>query len=553
MSYSTNMLIPGLAVAAPALYLLVGLTPAAFANRRPRTMVRLTLAGAVIALACAVLAVTAHLFNSTHSWVLHSFKLPNNLGVFSVNIYFNAVTALMLLLVSFVGVIVTNYAKNYMEGDVDRGRFHKWLALTLFAILTLILSGNLLFFVLAWIATSLCLHKLLVFYGERRAAVLSAHKKFIASRIGDLSLVIAVALIGTTLNTLDFDLMAQKMAAMQGELPTALKAAAMLIVAAAGLKSAQFPFHGWLIQVMEAPTPVSALLHAGIVNAGAFLVLRMTPVVSHYEPALFALSLVGLVTLALASLIMLTQTSIKVSLAWSTTAQMGFMLLECGLGLYSLAMLHLVTHSLYKAHAFLASGSGVDAFRGPQLPKTGKDFRFGRLLLAMMAAVLIVGGVGSVFGLNLHEQPALLAAAFVVAMASTQLLFHTANEAGENNLWLPGLARIALVSVAYFSLETLFTAVIRDSVAPVANSGSPLQYALTGLVIITFAALLTMQQILKYYPALLGKGIYVHLHNGLYIDVFITRVIERLWPSPTPLIFSEPAPFAPIPTHGDPS
>lgn len=553
MSSSTNMLIPGLAVAAPALYLLVGLTPASFANRRPRTMVRLTLAAAAIALACAVLAVTAQMFNTTQSWVLHSFKLPDGLGVFSVNIYFNAVTAIMLLLVSFVGVIVTNYAKNYMDGDANRGRFHKWLALTLSAILALILSGNLLFFVLAWIATSLCLHKLLVFYGERRAAVLSAHKKFIASRIGDLSLLIAVALIGATLNTLDFDLMFQKMAAMHGELPTSLKAAAMLIVAAAGLKSAQFPFHGWLIQVMEAPTPVSALLHAGIVNAGAFLILRMTPVVSHYEPALFTLALVGLITLALASLIMLTQTSIKVSLAWSTTAQMGFMLLECGLGLYSLAMLHLVTHSLYKAHAFLASGSGVDAFRGPKLPKPTKGFSFGRLVLALVASLLTVAGVGGVFGLNLQEQPALLAAAFVVAMASTQLLFHTANEAGENNLWLQGLLRIVLVSVAYFSLEAVFTSLIKDSVLPIQNAASSMQYAMTALVVLAFAALLTLQQVLKYYPALLGKSIYVHLHNGLYIDVFITRVIERLWPSPTPLIFSEPAPFAPIPNHGDPS
>lgn len=553
MSYSTSMLIPGLAVAAPALYLLVGLTPASFANRRPRTMINMALTAAGIALICAVLAVTAHFFTSTKTLVLYAFELPNDMGMFVIDIYFNTLTAIMLLLVSFVGVIVTNYAKNYMDGDANRGRFHKWLALTLAAILTLILSGNLLFFVLAWIATSLCLHKLLLFYGDRRAAVLSAHKKFIASRIGDLSLIVAVVLISTTLNTLDFELMANKMAALQGELPTALKVASMLIVIAAGLKSAQFPFHGWLIQVMEAPTPVSALLHAGIVNAGAFLVLRMTPVVSHYEPALITLAVVGLITLALASLIMLTQTSIKVSLAWSTTAQMGFMLLECGLGLYSLAMLHLVTHSLYKAHAFLASGSGVDAFRGPKLPKPAKVFHPGRLLLAMLASLLTVALVGSAFGLSLQTQPALLAAAFVVAMAGTQLLFHTANEAGENNLWWPGLLRIALVSVAYFSLETLFTLIIEDSVVNIAHADSTLQHVMSMLVAVTFAALLTLQQILKYSPAILGKPIYVHLHNGLYIDVFITRVIERLWPSPTPVIYREPVPFAPIPNHGDPS
>ena len=553
MLHSTNLLIPGLAIAAPVLYLLAGLIPSSYAKRRPLAMARMTISVAIIAFACAILAVAAHMHDSTRSWVLHTLILPGNLGTFDINIYFNTVTAIMLLLVSFVGIIVTTYARNYMDGDENRGRFHKWLALTLSAILLLIESGNLLFFVLAWIATSLSLHKLLVFYGERRAAVLSAHKKFIASRIGDLSLVIAVVLISTTLDTLDFELMFQKMAVMQGDMPLSLKWAAMLIVIAACLKSAQFPFHGWLIQVMEAPTPVSALLHAGIVNAGAFLILRMTPVVSNYEPALFTLAIVGLLTLSLASLIMLTQTSIKVSLAWSTTAQMGFMLLECGLGLYSLAMLHLVTHSLYKAHAFLASGSGVDAFRGPTMPKPGKNFRPVRMLLSLCISIITVGTIGSLFGMSLQMQPALLAAAFVVTMANTQLLFHTVNEGGELNLWLPGIGRVIFVSVAYFSLETAYNFLIEDSVLPMRNVNSPLQYAMLGLVVAAFATMLLMQQVLKYKPTMLGKGIYVHIHNGFYIDVFITRVIERLWPSPKPVIDYEPAPFAPVPSHGDPS
>ena len=149
----------------------------------------------------------------------------------------------------------------------------------------------------------------------------------------------AVLLIGSTLHTMEFETMFHAMAAMSGPLPVTIQWASGLIVLAAVLQSAQFPLQGWLIQVTEAPTPVSALLHAGIVNGGAFLVMRMSPIMSQAITASDALAIIGLVTIAAAGLVMPTQTSIKVFLAWTTTAQMGFMLLECGLGVYSLAML----------------------------------------------------------------------------------------------------------------------------------------------------------------------------------------------------------------------
>ena len=378
-----SLLTPGLVLAAPLFLLSVGLFPTAWANARPRLMARLGGSAAWLAFGSALLAAVAHPFDGIRAWTLYSVDLPGDLGTFALGTYLNSVTVIMLVLVSFVGAVVTRYSRNYLDGDPHRGRFNKWLALTLAAILSLIAAGNLLMFALAWIATSLCLHQLLMFYRQRPAAVLAAHKKFVASRLGDLSLLVAIALIGSTLHTLQFDEMFRILASMEGSLPATLEIAALLIVLSAGLKSAQFPFHGWLLQVMEAPTPVSALLHAGIVNAGAFLVIRMSPIMSHSGLALGILAVVGLVTLALASLVMLTQTSIKVSLAWSTTAQMGFMLLECGLGLYSLAMLHLVAHSLYKAHAFLASGSGVDAFRAPAMRYTSRGVEPVRLLVAL--------------------------------------------------------------------------------------------------------------------------------------------------------------------------
>lgn len=540
----------GLVLAAPLLMLLVGLIPAAWANVRPKLMARLTGTAAWLAFASALAAALSHIFDEARTWTLYSIALPGGLGAFSLGTYVNGVTVIMLLLVSFVGAVVTRYSHNYLDGDAHHGRFYKWLALTLAAILTLIASGNLLMFAMAWIATSLCLHQLLMFYRERPAAVLAAHKKFVISRIGDLSLLAAIFLIGSTLHTLEFEEMFRLMAAMEGTLPATLDIAAMLIVLSAALKSAQFPFHGWLIQVMEAPTPVSALLHAGIVNAGAFLVIRMSPVMSHSELALGTLAVIGLATLALASLVMLTQTSIKVSLAWSTTAQMGFMLLECGLGLYSLAMLHLVAHSLYKAHAFLASGSGVDAFRAPALPYPSGGFRPVQLVAALATGGLMAVGVGAAFGITPAEQPALIAAVAIVAIAVSQLLLQAGTVTHGSALLLRGLALSGAVSVAYFILHALFETALQGSVLPVQDMAGPFQSTLAVVTVGLFLALLVLQQLLRYSPATLGDGFYMHLYNGLYIDVYITRLLQRMWPSPTPQPATPPAPFATVTTHG---
>ncbi len=532
MPPTLSLLIPTLVLFAPLLLWLVGLTPSALANTRPRLMARLNTGAAWLAFASALCAAIAHLYDTTRAWTLFSVALPGDIGAFSIGAYVNAVTVIMLLLVSFVGAIVSRYARNYLDGDPNQGRFHKWLTLTLASILSLIVSGNLLMFSLAWIATSLCLHQLLMFYRERPAAVLSAHKKFIASRIGDASLLLAIFLIGSTLHTLEFDEIFARMAALEGTLPGSLQVAALLIVVSAALKSAQFPLHGWLIQVMEAPTPVSALLHAGIVNAGAFLVIRMSPIMSHSGTALAALAILGLVTMGLASLVMLTQTSIKVSLAWSTTAQMGFMLLECGLGLYSLAMLHLVAHSLYKAHAFLASGSGADTFRAPAIHFALSNFQPGPLLLALIIAGAMAATVGAAFGVSWQQQPALIAAGAIVAIAMSQLMLQITTMLGNGTAFLRAAELGAVVCVAYFTLHDLFDHALRGSVLPLRDSAAAFQPVLALLAVSAFAGLLLMQQFIKSARSNLRDRLYMHLYNGLYIDVYISRLLQRVWPAP---------------------
>lgn len=545
-----SALAPSLVLAVPLWQLAVGLLPAAWANQHPRRMASLSEAAAWLAFVSGLLAAAARIVAGPSAMTVYSVILPGDVGSFAVGTDVNNVTVIMILLVSFVGAIVTRYAGNYMDGDANQGRFNKWLALTLFAILSLIASGNLLMFALAWMATSLCLHQLLLFYGERRDALLAAQKKFVASRISDLSLFTAIFLIGSTLHTLDFARMFRILADWQGPLPPALDIAAVLIVLSAALKSAQFPLHGWLIQVMEAPTPVSALLHAGIVNAGAFLVIRMSPVISHCPLALALLAVGGLLTLTLASLVMLTQTSIKVSLAWSTAAQMGFMLLECGLGLYSLAMLHLVAHSLYKAHAFLASGSGVDAFRAPALTPPPTGFSPGRLLASLVVGAFVAVASGAAFGIPVQEQPALLATGAIVAIAASQLLLQAALISPTPAFLLRGLGLAAAVSLAYFALHAVFDAALRGEVVPVQGTAGAFQAVLGAVIVAVFLTLFVLQRLLRASPATLGDAFYLHLYNGLYIDVFITRLLQRAWPTPMPRPEGPPPPFATVPSSG---
>ncbi|MHB1676460.1 MAG: NADH-quinone oxidoreductase subunit L [Sulfuriferula sp.] len=533
MPLNPNFIILMLISAVPLLLWAMGLFGGVLAGEHARRIARLSSGVAGLAFLCAVLAALLYAVRGEALTVVpFSFALPGNMGALALSIYINTVTVIMLCLVSFVGFVVARYARNYLQGEKHQGRFYTWLNLTLASILTLIVSGNMLMFVLAWMTTSLCLHHLLMFYPERAGAVLAARKKILASRLGELSLLIAVLLIGSTLHTMEFEALFHAMAAMTGPLPLALKWASGLIVLAAALKSAQFPLQGWLIQVMEAPTPVSALLHAGIVNGGAFLIIRMSPIMSQAITASDILAIIGLFTIATAGLVMLTQTSIKVFLAWTTTAQMGFMLLECGLGLYSLAMLHLVTHSLYKAHAFLSSGSTVDIFRAPAVHPAQSTATFWQWIAVLAFAGLITTGIGTAFGVTPKSQPALLAIGVIVVVAMTQLLLQSF-KAGMGAIFIVRAAGLsALVCVAYFSLHAAFHFMLATSLPTVRMANGPAQFTLIGLVMLVFFAILLIQQNLPNlakYP--IARRAYVHLYNGLYVDIPFSWLVQRFWPT----------------------
>lgn len=265
--------------------------------------------------------------------------------------------AALALLIQLLCTVIAAFSSRYLEGEPGQRRYVAALAGVMAAVHLLLMADHWLVLISSWALGGVALQHLLCFYPDRPFALLAAHKKLIADRFADLLLIGAAALawsaVGSgSLSDLWLHLGSNAMS-------TALQMSAVCLVLAVILRTALLPVHGWLIQVMEAPTPVSALLHAGVVNLGGYVLIRFAPLLEQAMAARALLVLFGLITAVLAGMVMLTRISIKVRLAWSTVAQMGFMLLECGLGLYTLAALHLIGHSLYKAHAFLSASMVV--------------------------------------------------------------------------------------------------------------------------------------------------------------------------------------------------
>ena len=277
----------------------------------------------------------------------------------------------LALLVQLLGTVIAGFSARYLQGEAGQRRYVAALAGVLAAVHILLLADHWVVLIMAWALVGVALQHLLCFYPDRAFARLAAHKKRIADRAADALLIGAAALAWAEVGSGSFSDLWTHLG--REGMSTSLQISAVALVLAVILRTALLPVHGWLTQVMEAPTPVSALLHAGVVNLGGYVLIRFAPLLEQAMPARSLLVVIGLATAVLAGMVMLTRISIKVRLAWSTVAQMGFMMLECGLGLYTLAALHLIGHSLYKAHAFLSASTIVRQTRlqtmhGPASP-----------------------------------------------------------------------------------------------------------------------------------------------------------------------------------------
>lgn len=501
---------------APLLYLLAAALMRAGPQFRPRLRLRLNGYLAGLAFVAAILSLFLVLRDGTQPLAALS------LAGLSFGVRLELAGAIMLVMVTFIGWIVTRYSATYLDGEKKQASFASAMSLTLSAVLTFLVAGTLPLLVVSFIATSLSLHQLLLFYPERAGARRAARKKFLFSRLSDVALIAAAILLAHAYGT--SDIAAILSAAKAGPAPAGTVPAIALIAIAALLKSAQFPAHGWLVEVMETPTPVSALLHAGLINAGGFLLIRFADLLLLSPAVLAVLAMIGAFTALFGALVMLTQSAVKTALAWSTIAQMGFMILQCGLGLFPIALLHIIAHSLYKAHAFLNSGTAVDAVHSARRPGPVAIPGVTAVARAFLLALVIYAAAGFLFGFW-EKPPQALALGAILIFGIAYLLAQGLADAAPKALTLRISLYALLASVGYFALQWVSYRMMAG-VMPLPPQPGPLEWAVILLAVTTFGLVAFIQSLFPVWsrhPA--AAGLRVHLLNGLYVNALLDRLL----------------------------
>ena len=309
---------------------------------------------------------------------------------FTINLAFliDPLTCIMLLVVTGVGFLIHLYSVGYMHGEEGFTRFFTYMNLFMVSMLLLVMGNNYLVLFIGWEGVGLCSYLLIGYYYDRVSAAKAATKAFVMNRIGDAGFLLAIFLVFVNFGTLDYTQVFAQAGKLSTELATAI--ALCLLVGAVG-KSAQLPLYTWLPDAMEGPTPVSALIHAAtMVTAGVYMVVRNHVIYDMAPMALTTVAWVGGLTALYAATIGLVQTDIKRVLAYSTVSQLGYMFLACGIGAYTAAIFHLMTHAFFKALLFLSAGSVIHALAGEQdIRKMGGL----RLKIPLTHGVFLVGTI----------------------------------------------------------------------------------------------------------------------------------------------------------------
>jgi NADH-quinone oxidoreductase subunit L len=277
-------------------------------------------------------------------------------------------TAVMLLIVTGVGLLIHIYAIGYMAHEEGYWRFFAYFNLFMFFMLILVLASNLLLLFVGWEGVGLCSYLLVGFYFGETWASNAANKAFIVNRVGDFGFLLGILLTVVAFHTLDFGKLAAAVdGAPAGVAAGTISAIALLLFVGATGKSAQIPLYVWLPDAMAGPTPVSALIHAAtMVTAGVYMIVRMSFLYNHAPFAMHVVAVIGLLTAVFAATIGITQNDIKKVFAYSTVSQLGYMFLGAGVGAYSASIFHLMTHSFFKALLFLGAGSVIHGLSGEQ-------------------------------------------------------------------------------------------------------------------------------------------------------------------------------------------
>ncbi|MGE4449997.1 NADH-quinone oxidoreductase subunit L [Castellaniella sp.] len=428
----------------------------------------------------------------------------------------NSFGAWVSLLVQLLGAAIGVYSSNHLRGEPRQPVYVTALAAVLAAVHLLLLANHWIVLIAAWAAIGHAMHALLCFYRDRPFALLAAHKKRVTDRAADLLLIAAALLAWSGTGSGSFSVLWAQIAA--GHASTALAWSGVCLALAVIARTALMPVHGWLVQVMEAPTPVSALLHAGVVNLGGYVLVLFAPLLGVSPAARWLLVAFGLVSAMVAGLVLLTRVSQKVHLAWSTIAQMGFMLLECGLGLYLFAALHLLGHSLYKAHNFLNASGAVRECERKLF--TGEARNSGlSMAIAVPVALAIVFALQAVLGDG--AWPWWWSA--VLALAWAPLLWVPETEPDRSGA-VPARAATAVAMAAFLTLA----AGLVDH-APIGADNDPLApagvVALIGMGAMYFG--MVAFQLWPQSVVALRRWVYA----GFYMDEGYTHWVLRLWPA----------------------
>jgi len=457
-------------------------------------------AACVVALASAAVTLSFHGQGSAPPWAGGGLLSPSPVSI--------TIAALL----AFLALMIVRFSENAMAGEAGQERYVAMLQLTVTAMSVVVLTDHLLVLAGGFMVIGLALRQLLLFHPEPRRAAQAAHKQFLFARFAELALFAASLLLYSHHGSWQISTI---VAAYPAGAPSGTEQlAASLLVLAALFKCAQLPVHGWLMQVAEVPTPVSALLHGGIIHLGGLLMIVFGPLVLAAPPARWLLLAVAGLSTVLAALIVTTGVSRRMRPAWSTVAQMGLLLVECALGLYELALLHLLAHACYKAYCFLNAGSTPEQNPGRRLaPGPALESWASAFALALPVAVL----AKVLFGPEAPLSPWLLLAALLTVVLAER---PGTTRHGPQPV---ALALALLLAVTCLTPRAAVGTLTADATG--AGWGAELWIAvLIGLISLGAA-------LLRYQPeAAVTRRLSLWLYAGFYLDQWASRFALRLWP-----------------------
>src|SRR5574338_1186743 len=359
----------------------------------------------------------------------------------SIAFHLDSLSLIFTFTISFVGFLIHLYSAEFMIDDEGYSRFFAYMNLFVASMITLVLADNLLLLYLGWEGVGLCSYLLIGFWYKEPENVYAANKAFIVTRIGDTAMAIGLFLLVLHFNTLDIQNILQSISTQWANGSSLAIIAAFLLLGGALGKSAQLPLQTWLPDAMAGPSPVSALIHAAtMVTAGVYLIARTHTLFELAPAAQTTVAIIGALTLLIAGFSALTQTDIKRVLAYSTISQIGYMFLALGVGAWTAAIFHFMTHAFFKALLFLAAGGVISA-----LHHEHDIFRMGGLRRELPVAfwTFLIGGC-ALAGLPL------ITAGFY---SKDLILWSAANStAGSVGLWAVGIAGVVLTSLYTFRL-----------------------------------------------------------------------------------------------------